>query len=115
MRINPISIETVGITGGNTQDGWKYLTSQTTQRPTAQSLREGVRIKNVGPSAGNTDAVLSVQGISLGSFTAATGGVGFALSGQAELFLPVSDLSTVIVKTNNATASVGITLAYVAY
>jgi len=113
MRINPITFETVGITGGNTQDGWKYLLSQTTTKTTSQSLREGVQIRNIGTST--VDAVISIQGISLGSFTAATGGVGFPLAAQTELFLPVSDLSSVIVKTNSATTSLGVTLAFIGY
>jgi hypothetical protein len=109
MRINPIAVETVGITGGQSQDGWKYLTSQTTTKAVSQSLREGVRIRNIG---GTTDAIISVQGLSLGSYTSATGGVGYALAPSTEVFFPVSDLSTVIAKTNTATTTLGVTLTY---
>lgn len=112
MRINPITFETVGITAGNT-GGWKYLTTQTTTRGTSQACREGVQIRNVGTSSVN--AVLSIQGLTLGDYTGATGGVGFPLASQTEIFLPISDLSTIVVKTDSASVSAGITLAFIAY
>ncbi len=112
MRINPITTRTIGFTADNIQAGWKYLTTGTTTKGSAFSLREGVQIRNIGTST--ADAVISIEGITSGSFTSATGGVGFALAAQTEIFLPASDLSSIVIKTNSSTP-VGITLAFIGY
>lgn len=113
MRLNPITTKTVGITGGNSQTGWKYLTTQTTTKGSSLGLREGVQLRNVGTST--VDAIISLEGITFGDFTAATGGVGFPLAAQTELFLPVSDLSSVVIKTSSTVTSAGVTLGFIAY
>ena len=112
---NPIAIRTVGITGGNTVSGWKYLINPSSGATTAGrsvSLKEGVQIYNSGGAA--PLPVISIYGITGGTANTANTD-GFVLPSGQDVFFKTNDLNTIMVKTTSGTITEGVTLSYIAY
>ena len=114
---NPIAIRTVGITGGNTVSGWKYLINPSSGVTTAGrsvSLTEGVQIRNSGAAASSIFPVISIFGLTGGTAGAANTD-GFALPSGQDIFFKANNLNVIMVKTTSGTATDGVTLSYIAY
>ena len=114
---NPIAIRTVGITGGNTVSGWKYLINPSSGVTTAGrsvSLKEGVQIRNAGNTASSVLPVISIFGLTGGTASAANTD-GFVLSTAQDIFFKANNLNVIMVKTTSGTATDGVTLSYIAY
>jgi hypothetical protein len=114
---NPVAIRTVGITGGNTVSGWKYLINPSSGATTAGrsvSLKEGVQIYNAGATASAVLPVISIFGLTGG--TAGTLNTdGFVLPSGQDVFFKTNDLNVIMVKTTSGTVTDGVTLSYIAY
>lgn len=106
---DPYEVKTVGMTAANTQTDWKYLRSGTTTRGADYFLTDGIYFQN-----NNTNpVVISIQGLSFGTFISGATADGFLLNLNQNLSLKVNNLADIIVKSTSATVA-GITLSYIA-